>query len=114
MTDETCIFCRIAAGAIPATVVARNDFAMAFRDLNPQSPIHLLVIPIRHVDSLAGADDAAELAAVLSLAVDVARDAGLQETGYRVVTNIGDEGGQTVEHLHFHVLGGRRMHWPPG
>jgi histidine triad (HIT) family protein len=114
MSDANCIFCRIVAGQIPATVLARNEHALAFRDLHPQAPSHLLVIPLRHVDSLASADDTAELGAVLSLAAEVARTEGLSEAGYRVVTNIGGDGGQTVQHLHFHVLGGRQMHWPPG
>jgi len=114
MHDANCVFCRIAAGEIPATVIARNDHALAFRDLQPQAPTHVLVIPTRHLDSLAAAQDAAELGAVLSLAAQVAREEGLAESGYRVVTNVGGDGGQSVPHLHFHVLGGRQMHWPPG
>lgn len=113
-TDPTCIFCRIAAGSIPATVVARNHQAMAFRDLNPQAPSHILVIPLRHVDSLATADNPCEVGGALALAAEVAEAEGLKESGYRVVTNIGSDGGQTVQHLHFHVLGGRQLHWPPG
>jgi len=87
---------------------------MAFRDLSPQAPVHVLVIPRRHTASLADAVDAAELGAVLALAAEVARIEGVAESGYRVVTNAGPEGGQTVSHLHLHVLGGRQMHWPPG
>ncbi len=112
--SDACIFCRIAAGTIPATLVASNDHAVAFRDLHPQAPSHLLVIPRRHVSSLAEATDAAELGALLLLAAEVARSEGLAETGYRVVANTGNDGGQTVHHLHLHVLGGRTMHWPPG
>lgn len=112
--SDACIFCRIAAGTIPATLVACNDHAVAFRDLHPQAPSHLLVIPRRHVSSLAEATDAAELGALLLLAAEVARSEGLAETGYRVVANTGNDGGQTVHHLHLHVLGGRTMHWPPG
>jgi histidine triad (HIT) family protein len=108
-----CIFCRIAQGAIPAEVVARNAVAMAFRDQNPQAPAHVLVIPLAHADSAATADPAT-LAAVLGLAAEVARQEGLEERGYRLVTNIGRDGGQSVGHLHVHVLGGRAMHWPPG
>ena len=94
--------------------MASNDHAIAFRDLHPQAPSHVLVIPRRHVASLAEAIDAAELGALLLLAAEVARSEGLSETGYRVVANTGDDGGQTVHHLHLHVLGGRAMHWPPG
>lgn len=112
--NDACIFCRIVAGTIPAQIVAQNDVALAFRDLHPQAPVHVLVVPRRHVDSLAAADDAAELGAVLALAAEVARLEGVAESGYRLVTNVGGNGGQTVGHLHFHVLGGRAMTWPPG
>ena len=112
--SDACIFCRIVAGTIPATLVASNAHGVAFRDLHPQAPSHLLVIPRRHVASLAEATDAAELGALMLLAAEVARADGLAETGYRVVANTGDDGGQTVHHLHLHVLGGRAMHWPPG
>jgi histidine triad (HIT) family protein len=113
MTND-CIFCRIAAGEIPATIVAENDQAIAFRDLHPQAPVHVLVIPRRHVRSLDAADDVGELGAVMQLAAAVARQEGIADTGYRVVGNTGDDGGQTVHHLHMHVLGGRAMSWPPG
>lgn len=112
--SDTCIFCRIVSGSIPAQIVAQNEGALAFRDLHPQAPVHVLVIPRRHIDSLAAADDAAELGALTLLAAEVARLEGVAESGYRVVTNIGNDGGQTVGHLHFHVLGGRSMAWPPG
>ncbi len=112
--SDTCIFCRIVSGAIPAQIVAQNEGALAFRDLHPQAPVHVLVIPRRHVASLAAADDAAELGALTLLAAEVARLEGVAESGYRVVTNIGNDGGQTVGHLHFHVLCGRAMAWPPG
>ena len=109
-----CIFCRIVDGSIPSTAVASNDYALAFRDLHPQAPVHVLVVPRRHVASLAAADDAAELGQLLARAAEVARREGIAESGYRVVTNIGADGGQTVGHLHLHVLGGRPMGWPPG
>jgi histidine triad (HIT) family protein len=112
--NDTCIFCRIVSGSIPAQIVAQNEVALAFRDLHPQAPVHVLVIPRRHVGSLATADDQAELGALTLLAAEVARLEGVAETGYRVVTNIGNDGGQTVGHLHLHVLGGRAMAWPPG
>jgi histidine triad (HIT) family protein len=112
-----CIFCRIAAGEIPATVVARNDHGLAFRDLNPQAPTHVLVIPARHFPSAADVSDverAAVLGELFRLAVQVADQLGLADSGYRMVINTGKQGGQTVDHLHVHVLGGRQMHWPPG
>ena len=112
-----CIFCRIAAGDIPATVVARSAGAMAFRDLSPQAPAHVLVIPIRHITSsahLAPGDRSQVLGEVVALATEVAADLGLAESGYRLVVNTGKDGGQSVDHLHVHVLGGRQMTWPPG
>ena len=112
--SDACIFCRIVGGTIPATLVASNTHGVAFRDLHPQAPSHRLVIPRRHVASLAEATDAGDLGALMLLAAEVARADGLDETGYRVVANTGQDGGQTVHHLHLHVLGGRAMHWPPG
>lgn len=109
-----CIFCRIAAGSIPATIIGSNEHAIAFRDLHPQAPTHVLVIPRTHVASLAEPVPDAVMAAVLGLAREVAAAEGLAASGYRVVTNTGPDGGQTVPHLHFHVLGGRQFHWPPG
>jgi histidine triad (HIT) family protein len=109
-----CIFCKIAAGEIPATVVKRADGMLAFKDLSPQAPTHLLVIPTTHVGSLNDAKDAATLGKLLSFARDVAQDAGIATKGYRVVLNTNPDGGQTVFHLHLHVLGGRAMTWPPG
>ena len=107
MTPD-CIFCRIANREIPATVVLETARTVAFRDLNPQAPVHVLVIPRTHVTSLADADDPALLGAVLASAAQVARDEGIEDTGYRVVLNTNDDGGQSVSHLHAHVLGGRR------
>ncbi len=114
LTD--CIFCRIAAGDIPADVVARADGALAFRDVHPQAPTHVLIIPTAHVASTAHAGEAATdvLGRIMALAVRVAADLGLERTGYRLVVNTGRDGGQTVDHLHVHVLGGRQMTWPPG
>jgi histidine triad (HIT) family protein len=109
-----CIFCKIAAGEIPATVVKRADGMLAFKDLSPQAPMHLLVIPTTHVGTLNDAKDAATLGKLLSFARDVAQDAGIATKGYRVVLNTNPDGGQTVFHLHLHVLGGRAMTWPPG
>ena len=115
MTD--CIFCKIAGGEIPAKEVARTDGAVAFHDLNPQAPVHLLVVPLTHLENAAATDSdegARVMAAVMRLSVQVARQLGLQGTGYRLVLNIGKQGGQSVGHLHVHVLGGRQMTWPPG
>ena len=109
-----CVFCRIAGGEIPATIVKRGDGMLAFRDLNPQAPTHLLVIPAHHVASLNDAKDPALLGRLLAFARDVARETGVTNKGYRVVVNTNPDGGQTVFHLHLHLLGGRAMTWPPG
>jgi histidine triad (HIT) family protein len=109
-----CLFCRIVDGEIPADIVALADDAIAFRDINAQAPSHFVVIPRRHIASLDNADDAVELGRLMLLAARVARDNGLTEPGYRVVVNTNAHGGQTVQHLHLHVLGGRQMTWPPG
>ena len=112
-----CIFCRIAAGKIPADIVAQTDGAMAFRDLAPQAPTHVLVIPTKHVTSaahLAASERGPVFGEIMALAAQVAADLGLAAGGYRLVVNTGANGGQTVDHLHVHLLGGRRMKWPPG
>jgi histidine triad (HIT) family protein len=113
---ESCIFCRIAAGEAPAEIVLADDEALAFRDLTPRAPTHLLVIPRRHVVSLAaaGAEDQALLGRLLLMAAEAARRTGIADGGYRVVTNSGAGAGQSVFHIHLHVLGGRRFSWPPG
>ncbi len=108
------IFAKIVRGEIPATIVAESPNALAFRDVAPQAPVHVLVIPKQSVATLDDVADAALLGELLALARDVARQEGLAESGYRVVINTRDDGGQTVPHLHLHVLGGRAMHWPPG
>jgi histidine triad (HIT) family protein len=111
-----CIFCRIVRGEIPSTPVLETHEVLAFRDLNPQAPNHILVIPRVHVASLAelGPGDVALGGALLTACAQVARESGLDAGGYRVVTNVGEDGGQSVGHLHLHVLGGRSMGWPPG
>ena len=116
MTDQSCIFCKIVAGEIPAEVVYEDDQTLAFRDINPQAPTHVLVIPREHIASLndAGEADGATLGQLLLAAARVARDEGLAEGGYRTVINTGAGAGQTVFHIHLHVLGGRRLTWPPG
>ncbi|MFP5220213.1 MAG: histidine triad nucleotide-binding protein [Actinomycetes bacterium] len=110
-----CLFCRIVAGEVPADVVHETHRTLAFRDIGPQAPTHVLVVPREHhADAGAVADaDPALLAEVMTAAVAVARQEGL-DGGYRLVANTGDDGGQTVRHLHVHVLGGRRLSWPPG
>jgi len=116
VTPSDCLFCRIAAGEIPANVIHQDEHVVAFRDINPQAPVHFLVIPREHVASLDAADDAHQglLGRVLLAARDLARADGIAEDGYRAVLNIGADGGQTVHHLHLHVLGGRGLGWPPG
>ncbi len=114
MTAGACIFCRIAAGEVPASVVKQGDGMLAFKDLNPQAPTHLLVIPTTHVGSLNDAKDSATLGRLLVFARDLAQELGIAKRGYRVVVNTNPDGGQTVFHLHLHVLGGRPMQWPPG
>jgi histidine triad (HIT) family protein len=113
--DRDCLFCRIVAGEIPSDRVYEDDTVVAFRDISPRAPTHVLVVPRRHVaDAHALTDDDGELLAALFGAVRrIADEAGLAK-GYRVVTNVGPEAGQSVEHLHFHLLGGRSMSWPPG
>lgn len=114
MTSENCLFCRIARGDIHAQFLLETETVVAFRDLDPQAPVHVLVIPRVHVASLAAATDKEILGELLASAAAVARLEGLEESGYRVVVNTGSDGGQSVNHLHLHVLGGRRMNWPPG
>lgn len=117
MTPEAdCLFCGVADGRIPAELVRQDDHTVAFRDINPQAPVHVLVIPRKHLSSLddAGASDQALLGALMAAARDVARSEGIADAGYRTVVNTGEGGGQTVSHLHVHVLGGRPMTWPPG
>jgi histidine triad (HIT) family protein len=112
-----CIFCRIAQGDIPASIVERTDELIAFRDIQPQAPTHVLVIPSRHLASVrdaTGAEDEALLGRMLAFTAKVASNMGLDANGYRIVTNTGDHGGQSVQHLHLHLLGGRQLHWPPG
>ena len=115
-STQDCLFCGIAEGRIASKLVREDAHTVAFRDINPQAPVHVLVIPRKHIGSLddAGADEGTLLGALLTAAQDVARKEGIAESGYRTVINTGDEGGQTVGHLHVHVLGGRPMRWPPG
>lgn len=113
---STCIFCRIVEGSIPAKVVYQDEETVAFDDITPQAPVHTLVIPKRHVAAVQdlGEGDQALLGRLLLTCRKVATDKGLAESGYRIVANTGPDGGQSVFHLHFHVLGGRHLAWPPG
>ena len=111
--SNDCIFCRIAAGEIPADIVLENEEVVAFRDTNPQAPTHVLVIPRRHVASAHELDDPALTASLFGAMRQIADAEGLGE-GYRIVTNVGAAAGQSVAHLHFHLLGGRSLSWPPG
>jgi histidine triad (HIT) family protein len=111
-----CLFCRISTGEIPADIVARSDRGLAFRDIQPQAPVHVLVIPVDHhadVPSVVEADPSLA-SEMLALAALVARQEGVAESGHRLVANTGLEGGQSVGHAHIHVLGGRPLGWPPG
>lgn len=112
-----CLFCRIVSGEIPAKVVRRTTDAVAFHDIDPKAPVHVLVIPTRHlaaVRGVGGADGEALLGRLLTFCGELAAELGLDARGYRIVTNTGPDAGQSVDHLHFHLLGGRRMTWPPG
>ena len=111
-----CLFCRIVAGETPADVIYKDERCLAFRDTNPQSPVHVLVVPRDHLDSLddAAQKDEAPLGHLLRVAARVANEQGLSESGYRTVINTGAGAGQSVFHLHLHVLGGRQLNWPPG
>jgi histidine triad (HIT) family protein len=116
MAEQDCIFCQVVAGKVVADVVFQDDRAVAFRDINPQAPVHLLVIPREHLESLdeaAGSDERA-LGHLLRVAARVANEQGLSESGYRTVVNTGAGAGQSVFHLHLHVIGGRPLGWPPG
>ena len=112
MTD--CLFCRIVRKEIPAQIVAETDDCLAFRDISPQAPTHVLVIPKKHVDSLIKISDPLIVGRMAVLAAELAKTLGVSDAGYRLVINTGDDGGQTVKHLHAHLLAGRAMHWPPG
>jgi histidine triad (HIT) family protein len=114
--DTDCIFCRIVAGEIPARRVYEENEVIAFHDQNPRAPTHVLVIPRRHIASALelGTSDGPLLGSLFAAVATVAREQGIAEAGYRVVTNVGRGAGQSVDHLHFHVLGGRPFTWPPG
>lgn len=111
-----CLFCRIVAGEVSSTQVYEDDLVIAFRDIAPRAPTHILVIPRRHIASAAELTEADGplLGRLFAVAAGVARDEGIAAGGYRIVTNVGRWGGQTVDHLHLHLMGGRPFEWPPG
>ena len=111
---EPCIFCQIVRGAIPTQLMANNADCVAFRDIDPQAPVHILIIPKKHMASLDDALDGQVLGKMMVLAASLARQEKISRTGYRTVINTGADGGQSVAHLHLHLLGGRAMAWPPG
>lgn len=113
MPDQ-CLFCRVARREIPAKIVAETDDCIAFHDITPRAPVHVLVIPKAHVPSLNDATDAAQIGRLSLLAAEIASREGIAETGYRTVINTGPDAGQSVFHIHLHLLGGREMGWPPG
>lgn len=116
MNEHDCLFCKIAAGDIPAQIVHETDYTVAFRDINPQAPVHALVIPKRHIASINDLEEGdAEIIGKLFLAArDIAAEEGFAEPGYRVTMNCNAAAGQTVFHVHLHLLGGREFTWPPG
>ena len=111
-----CLFCQIVKEKIPAEIIYDDDEILAFRDIKPQAPVHVLLIPKRHITNLSaiGEDDEPLLARLMRVSAKLAHTEGIAESGYRVVTNCQEDAGQSVFHLHFHLLGGRRMTWPPG
>lgn len=113
---STCLFCRIIAGELPSTKVHEDDLVVAIRDIEPEAPTHLLILPREHIRSAAdlGEGHATLLGRLFVVAAELARSEGVADAGYRLVTNVGDQGGQSVHHLHVHLLGGRQMGWPPG
>lgn len=113
MADQ-CLFCRIARREIPATLVAETEDCVAFRDINPQAPVHVLVVPRTHVASLNEATDARLVGRLALVAAEIARKEGIADSGYRTVINTNADAGQTVFHIHLHLLGGRHLRWPPG
>jgi histidine triad (HIT) family protein len=115
LVDDSCIFCRIANGRMPSDIVAREDDMVAFRDIDPMAPTHILIVPRTHIVSLnEAADDPSLPGRMMLLARSIARNEGIADGGYRLVLNTGAQGGQSVDHLHLHLMGGRALGWPPG
>lgn len=116
MTEQDCLFCKILAGDIPADVIYESDSAIAFRDVNPKAPVHVLIIPRKHIATINDLDssDEAMVGSMIMAAKEIAYDEGLADDGYRVVMNCNQAAGQSVFHIHMHMLGGRTLAWPPG
>jgi histidine triad (HIT) family protein len=116
VTDANCLFCKIVAGEIPSDTVHEDELVLAFNDINPMAPVHQLVIPKRHIASAAELTESEGelLGRLFAVTAELAVKAGVAESGYRVVTNVGADGGQSVDHMHLHLLGGRSLTWPPG
>ena len=113
---ENCLFCKIIKGEIPSTKVYEDELVYAFRDIEPQAPVHVLIIPKEHIASAneLNEENASVVGHIYAVAAKIAKEEGIAEGGYRIVNNCGADGGQTVGHLHFHMLGGRSLAWPPG
>lgn len=113
---KDCIFCKIAAGQIKAQVVFEDHHVVAFRDISPQAPVHIIIIPKKHIERVAALEEAdlGVMADIHRAAIKIAKDEQVSESGYRLTTNSGKDSGQTVQHLHYHLLGGRHLSWPPG
>lgn len=114
--EETCIFCRIVNGSIPARIAFQDDATVAFHDVDPRAPVHVLIVPRRHISSIneLESEDAATIGQLFVNARALARELGVADSGYRLVINAGADAGQTVDHIHLHLLGGRPLRWPPG
>lgn len=115
-TDRECLFCRIVAGSIPSTKVHEDDLILGFRDIAPRAPTHILLIPRDHIASAADLTEehGAMLGRLFAVSAELARQEGIADAGYRLVSNVGRDGGQSVDHLHLHLMGGRAFEWPPG
>jgi len=113
---EECVFCKIISGEIPSEKVYEDDMVFSFKDISPCAPAHVLIIPKKHINTLneVTEEDSKIIAHIFLKAKEIAKKVGIDETGYRIVSNCGEEAGQTVNHIHFHVIGGRTLQWPPG
>ena len=111
---EDCLFCKIVSGQIPSEKVYENEMLVAFRDIDPKAPVHVLIVPKRHVCDILEADAQGLAAALLSAAAEIAKQLNVAKDGFRIVINTGKNGGQSVPHMHMHLLGGRALGWPPG
>lgn len=109
-----CIFCKIGKGEVDSDLVYEDEEIFAFADINPQAPVHLLILPRKHITAITEVEDFKLVGDIHKVAVKLAEERGLTEDGFRIVNNCGSKGGQTVDHLHFHLLGGRQLKWPPG